>query len=264
MTQSQESELTLIAEIDSATVMAETDTLECHHYALLVESPTGKTFQGLKTASDSSLSSWLFLTLIVVFLLLCYRYRKSLGILSTIKANLQPSRERRNMFDDTVHESSFIILLDVISIVAMAMVAYIKFCPGYTPANPLADTHGVVVSIGLMAVMYVAQSLACLLYGYVFSGTQAARTWFQTFISSQAILAIVVFPLAMISLFYPQTSNVLAIIAIIAYTLSRILFVCKGYRIFSPYFASVLPFFYYLCAVEVVPVIFIFGLIARL
>ncbi|MDE6169760.1 MAG: DUF4271 domain-containing protein, partial [Duncaniella sp.] len=49
--------------------------------------------------------------------------------------------------------------------------------------------------------------------------------------------------------------------AVVFYFLTRILFICKGFRLFYDNFGSLLYFILYLCTLEIVPLVLIYRVI---
>lgn len=246
-------------------VAADTAAVAPEHIrqGVVVEKPVEKELTSPRMERDTAVSSWFFAGFVILFLVLCARYKKSLSIFSTMRANLQASRGRKNMFDDTVHESTFVFILDLVCILSVGTIACLALS-NISGAIIFSQPRELLVAIGLVALLYLFQSMVYLIGGFTFATSRQAGDLFQSFMSSQAFLGLIMFPVAMISLFYPALTGPLSIVALVAYILARIVFISKGYGIFLPYSDSFLPFLYYLCAVEIVPVVFILKCIERI
>jgi hypothetical protein len=99
------------------------------------------------------------------------------------------------------------------------------------------------------------QLLAYKVIGYVFADKEMTEQLVNGFNSSQTLLGFLLLFPAMLLLFYPAVTEIMAVIGVIFYVLARFIFIYKGFRIFYSDFSSLLYFILYLCTVEVIPVI---------
>ena len=107
-----------------------------------------------------------------------------------------------------------------------------------------------VMSAGLFMTL---QLLLYRLIGFTFSDDNLTELWVGGFLSSQATLGLLLFPVVVITLVFPSTIKLMITIAIILFILARIVFIWKGFRIFFNNLSSSIYFILYLCAVEIVP-----------
>jgi hypothetical protein len=112
--------------------------------------------------------------------------------------------------------------------------------------------HVLVLTLA-MAIFVTLQLLLYRLIGYTFATENLTDMWVQGFLASQAVLGLLLFPVAVITLVFPSTIKLMVTIAIILYILGRIVFISKGFRIFFNNLSSSIYFILYLCAVEIVP-----------
>lgn len=213
----------------------------------------------------STTTSWVILGLIAVFLLVSLRYARNFKFLSAIGRELISPRPRQRMFDDTVRETSFLIFLNLLCVVSVGVLLYggiemqypvLRSSPRWYSALGL-----VTAAVGIY---YLWQWLAYFVIGRTFASRSDAASWMRGFSSGQGFLGLALFPLALISIFYARDLYILIFIAAAAYIFMRILFIVKGIRIFLPRSSSWLLFFYYLCAVEIAPVVLLFHLSSQL
>ena len=112
---------------------------------------------------------------------------------------------------------------------------------------------------GYALMFYVAQYILYRIMGYTFLPDKASvKLLIDGFNSSQAVLGLLLCPVAFIMLLSPDITRPMIYLAAILYFAARIVFVCKGFRIFFNNLASLLYFILYLCSVEIVPVILSF------
>lgn len=200
----------------------------------------------VRSDTDSSVVA---LVLLALFCTVAFRYRGDMRSIGTMLRDLTDVRVRQNVFDDTVRETSFRFLLNVLqSVCAGVIMAY-----AIVPAGPTLEQTGWCVLLGLAytLVMWVAYGTV----GTVFSDGTHARMWTSGFTSSQGLLGLFLLPLALLCVGYPGDSMIFVIIGMICFFLGKITFILKGFRIFFTRFSSWILFLYYLCSLEIVPLI---------
>ena len=216
-------------------------------------------------STGSPTTSWVILGLIAVFMLVSIRYARNFKFLSGIGRELLSKGKPRKMFDDTVRETSFLIFLNLLCIVSVGVLLF----GGIELYHPeVRDSVHWYWALGLVTASvggyYLWQWLVYFIVGRTFGTRQDASSWMRGFSSGQGFLGLALFLPALISIFYSVSLSLLVVISGAAYVVMRILFVIKGIRIFLPRSTSWLPFFYYLCAVEVAPVVLLINLSTRL
>lgn len=102
--------------------------------------------------------------------------------------------------------------------------------------------------------LYDFQLTACNVVGYAFTTDSGRRQWNKGFIASQALLGIVLTPVAAAALFFPEDSTMVFVVAAAAYIAARVTFIAKGFRLFYDNFLSLLYFILYFCTLEIAPV----------
>ena len=220
--------------------------------------------RAIPRAADAGAASWLILGLVGLFMLIALRYRRHFKFTGRLVYDLASVKRRRNMFDDTVRETIFGIMLNVLCIVSVGLLlsAGLSYT-GYAPAPAagyLPESLG--ICLLLTAGYYLCQLIAYLIIGRVFVSRSSTKIWIRGFTAGQSLLGIVLFPLAMLSVFYPAGMSVLLILSLSAYLSARLLFIFKGARIFSQQKCSYILFLYYLCSIEIVPVLLIWNIAA--
>lgn len=207
--------------------------------------------------SDSPAMSWIILVLITLFVLIALRFRNNLRFTGSMFKELLEAPRRRPIFDDTMRETTFTALLNLLCIASGGIVLWQSVGRWALPSI-LSGPHMlyyVGVCLMCMALLYGGQWIAYSCIGNIFFTRELTKAWLRSFSASQGLLSLVLLPLALISLFYAGATAWLLIPAIFAWILARLLFISKGFRIFLPHNANILAFLYYLCAVEIVPVV---------
>lgn len=212
--------------------------------------------------SDSGILS-LVTALLLMMLLIVHRCRKLFG---SLWQELLGMRRRANAFDDrTSGESSALTLMAVQWSVCAGILLYSALSLGgasmfgMEPPSPAPKAPFVAMAmlVGLAMAYYVAQLAAYWLLGYVFVDPAGRRLYVQGFTASQSLLGFALLVPALVSIFYQGVAPVMVALAAGLYVLARIIFVIKGFRIFYRNFGSLLYFILYLCAVEILPLIFV-------
>ena len=221
--------------------------------------------QAPRVPQSSSASSWIILALVALFMLIALRYRKNFRFLGSLTSELTSGRRRRNMFDDTAAETTFVILLNLLCVASVGIL--LACATSYLHLGYVASIERLLPTLGrcllLVAGYYGAQWAFYNVAGRTFADGESTVLWMRGFSSGQGILALALFPISLITMFYPTAFVPLAILALVLYFTARVLFIFKGFRIFSRQNNAYLLFLYYLCGVEIVPVILVWTLAAQ-
>lgn len=201
--------------------------------------------------------TWILCGVLLLFVIIAFKFRGNMRYIRTLRRNLVAVRERQNVFDETVKEASFVLLLNVLWAVCTGLILFCWFRhTRHEPAPDMALGAGV-----CMAVALIYTALMPMLYwmsGRIFTDKESTRLWSVGFTSSQAFMALGLLPVSLLMLFYPQWTVQLAIAAGALLVLFRGLFIIKGLRIFIGRGMPLLLFLYYLCSVEVVPLVLLY------
>lgn len=203
--------------------------------------------------------SWIFTGIVVLFCLIGLRFQNSMRYLRAMIADLTQTRTRQNAFDETVNETSFLLLLNLMWVACAGVLLWSVVHLG-SPGNP-GDSFGIPdrpelgipLCMGICFIYLLLMLGAYWTVGRVFTDPRHTSLWVKGAISSYALCAILFFPLALLGLCYPDWLPILLEIAAGAFILTKILFIFQGFRIFFTHFSSWLLFLYYLCSLETVP-----------
>lgn len=214
--------------------------------------------------ADSGILS-LVTGLLLMMMLIVHRCRKLFGALWQ---ELLGMRRRANAFDDrTSGESSALTLMAVQWSVCAGILLYCALRSGSADgAGPLTRAPFVAMAmlVGLAMAYYAAQLATYWLLGYVFADASGRKLYVQGFTASQSLLGFALLIPALVSIFYQAAVPAMACVAAGLYILARIIFIIKGFRIFYHNFGSLLYFILYLCAVEILPLILVCRLAAKI
>ena len=237
--------------IPSDSLTADTLGLETPglHYGIMLDKPLPET--AVPLGSHDSGLSWLITALVVVFVIACLKYRKNSRYLSLLLKDVLEIRERHNAFDDTLREMSFVWLLNILWIGGAGVLLYgmVGDPGGGIEVGPLA------ICIGLATAYTLFLTAAYAVVGNLFSDGAKASFWVKGFLSTQGLEGILLFPVALAGLCVPPVMGPMIIAGIIIFLLAKLLFIYKGFCIFFTQITSWVLFLYYLCSLEIVPLV---------
>lgn len=194
-------------------------------------------------------------------LLIVVSYRTGYKYLENLAHNMFSTRRRENLFEDhTLNETQILTALTLNTCIMEGLLIFLgidTFVPGLrTSLHSQVFLHvGIFTAAAL--VFYLVQLAVYHLIGHVFSDGVNSKLWTDGFKATQSLLGMLLFPVVGIALTAPHLANVMLICAISLYFIARIVFICKGFRIFYINLPSLVYFILYLCAVEIVPIVII-------
>ncbi len=238
------------------------DTVE-HVYGLVIEPPEKVTAR--PRAGESTGMSLILAVIIILFAIIGLRFRNNRKYVTSLLRHLVETRVRQNVFDETVRETTFLVLLNLLWSFSAGILLF-SFLRGFASsavpewsfAIPAFTVHpakctGICIAVANLYTGFMA--LAYTMVGAVFSDLQHAKLWLKGFSASQGLLSFLWFPLSLLSLYYPEWTGVILIVALATFIIAKIIFIWKGFRIFFTQFSSWVLFLYYLCSLEIVPLI---------
>ncbi len=224
---------------------------------------------------ESQATSWIYVILFSVFFLACLRVRGNFKFIGSFFRDLIVVRERENLFDVTMKETSFIFLVLLLSGCSLGVLLSlaVPIFGGAVPIKAEIPAHGLLIEGELPSAMacmaiacgYIGAMWICyVVVGKVFSDPLHTWLWVRGFTSSTGLAAAVFFPLALAALAYPAYTREIILISFAMLILVKFLFIIKGFRIFFTESSLWVVFLYYLCSLEIVPLVITFGLACSL
>lgn len=205
-------------------------------------------------------SSVAIAVLLLFFTIVAFRVRNNGRYLSSLIYDLTEVRERHNVFDDTVRETSLLVLLNILWCLSAGVVLWVAAVT-YTPGTDVSPRDGIEMALcaGVALVYEAIMSAAYFIIGDVFNDRAHAGMWLRGFLASQAMMSVPLLPIALLLLAMPQWTPPLLIAAGVALVIAKLLFIWKGFRIFFTRISSWVLFLYYLCSLEIIPLILIYA-----
>ncbi len=197
--------------------------------------------------------------LIGLFLLLSYNFRHYSTFLKNFLTDLVSVRRREGTFEvRTFSETGVLMSIVLVACLSEGIIVNAQL----TRTGMVGSWPGVFFVVGgvtLVAVLYYLWQLAAYAtVGYVFADKVSARLWMKGFNASQALLAFMLFIPALVVLFNPGAAPTVVALSVFSYFLARLLFICKGFRLFYDNFSSLIYFILYLCTLEIVPLVVLY------
>ncbi len=191
--------------------------------------------------------------LLAAFVLLAANFRHYSTYLRNLPANLWSVKTRDNVFDDshTLSETRMLMAMIVIVCVCEGLLAYSLLRAYISPE--ISISAGAAMATACAAVFYFARLAAYGVAGYIFAAPRGAALWIKGFNASQSLLGMLLVVPALWVLFNPGASTAMAVTGGAACFLCRLLFICKGFRIFYDKTYSLVYFILYLCTLEIAP-----------
>lgn len=266
--QQTDTALTPLFDIDSiASHLPVADTVTCvaadsvAAVATVAERDPDAWLDGIEGASRQTgigRDSGILTILVLLFVFLALNVRNSRHMFSHFFDELGSFKDRNNAFDEhTSNETRLTLLLIGQFIICAGILLYVTATVESRP-DDIGIFTGVARTSGLMAAYYIFQLAAYNTVGYIFTSSERRAAWIAGFNASQSILGLALIIPVLLAVFYPSADKAVIVIAATLYFIARLLFIVKGFRIFFINFSSLLYFILYLCALEIIPVLFVY------
>lgn len=204
------------------------------------------------------------LTLIVIlFVIVSLNFKECRKLFTHFVDELLSNKKRENAFDEHSNHETRLTILTIIQYIVYGGIILFGIA-SYRVNGELNgkayDFVSLMSIIGLFTGYYFFQITAYHITGYTFTDKDGYKRWIRAFNASQSLAgAFMMFPALMI-LFYPDAIESMFFIACVIYVLARLIFIVKGFSIFYNNIFSPVYFILYLCALEIIPVIYIYKL----
>lgn len=201
------------------------------------------------------------LTLIVLlFVAISLSFKDYRKLFSKFAEEMRSSHKSRgNAFDERSSHETRLMCLSILQYIVCGGIMLFALAARHSGVSP--DDYGfttLAAEIGVFAAYYIFDITAYSVVGYTFAGIESMKVLLRRFNSSQSILGITIALPALIIIFYPLLSDAMIYTSVTLYVLARLLFIIKGFDIFFTNIFSLLYFILYLCALEIIPLIYVY------
>lgn len=199
------------------------------------------------------------LMFILLFVVVAMAFRRGYILVFQIIRYLFDVKERCSIFvSSTVNETQLRVSLLCTLFFAEGIFLY-HFIGNFFSGNIEISAFLSVITLAVAAsLFYFMQIFLFHLLGYVFSCRTEIGLLIENFISVNALLGIVLFPIALLYVYIVPLSGLWLICAAICYILARIIFIYKVVKIFLRDISGLLYFILYLCALEIAPLFLLY------
>lgn len=211
-------------------------------------------------ASGLSEMSWVYLIFALLFFLAAIRFRKSPRYFKAELSDLVDTRMRQNLFDETVSETTLTLLLQLMwaCCVGVFLWIWVRLAasnPAWSLSVPDLPARGMGICAAVALIYEMAMQLAYWVVGNVFTDRERTASWLRGARAQNSLECIPFLPLALLAIGYPQWQYWIAIASLAVFVVGKLVFIYKGFRIFFTRLSSWLLFLYYLCSLEIVPLL---------
>lgn len=189
---------------------------------------------------------------VVTFLLLSLNFSHYSTFLKNFAEDLWNVRRRVSEGVHTVSETRVLLSLVLLACVTEGILLFSAIAPQTGLFNCLIGC------VCIAAGYYAWQILAYNVTGFAFADQQAREQWLKGFNASQSLLGLALVIPALFSLFYPSIAPIMISLGILLYATARIVFICKGFRLFYDNIFSIVYFILYFCTLEIAPLLLIY------
>lgn len=248
---------------EDSVIRAKNDSAAREHasYGIVLQTPYIEETPAAEQNQKNDGMSWVFVGLAVLFCIICLRFKKNTRYIRALVYDLTQVRMRHNAFDDTVKETSFLLLLNLLWVCSAGVLLWktvtitVPDNPFYSFSIPDRPALGIALCCGVSMAYVLIMTLAYTVVGNVFSDSRMTGMWVKGSLASQALEAAPMFILALLALCYSPATETILLVAAGVFVLGKIIFLYKGFRIFFNQISSWLLFLYYLCSLEIIPLI---------
>lgn len=228
-------------------------------YAIVMENPEIR--YNPVPGTESFGMSYIIGGMLILFAAIGFRFKSDRRYMSLLWHDLLDVRTRGNIFDATVRETSLLVLTNVLWSLSAGIVVWCLSRSGVMGTSwnvltvPGDNAASIAVCMGVAIVYSIFMVMAYFTVGTVFADKPLATLWLKGHTAAMALLSFIFFPLSLLMIFYPQWNVELLYIALFSFILAKAAFILKGFRIFFNQVSSWVLFLYYLCSLEIVPLI---------
>lgn len=205
--------------------------------------------------------SWIFAIMAALFFLVCMKFKNNPKYIKSLKSDIFDVRIRHNVFDNTVRKATFMIMLNLIWVCCAGVILWelVRLTAVDNPFGsytiPDRQAEGIWICIGVSSLYLIFSYAAYWIVGNVFSDSNMTKLWMRGAWGTIGMQSLILFPLALLVLCHSGNATIMLIISALVFIFGKILYIFKGIKIFFNQISLWLLFLYYLCSLEIVPLI---------
>ena len=208
--------------------------------------------------------SGIMILITITFILISFTFNHYSRMLVTYGQDLWNVRRRVNAFNEHTTNEHYVIAILIFQLCVFAGILISAKINTLIPMNNEKITITTYAMMGVYGLYYLFQLATYSLVGYVFTDKINSSQWIKGFNASHIFLGFTLIIPTMVSIFYPTTTDTMVSLSIGLYVIARLTFIFKGFRIFYNKIYSLFYFILYLCTLEIIPVIFMYGIAQKI
>lgn len=244
--------------IDS--VMAVSDSAANTSASMTVPDSWTDGIEGTSLQVSTDGNSGILTVIVALFVILSLNFKECKKLFAHFTDELINNKKRENAFDEHSNHESRLTVLTVVQYLVYGgiILASIAVSRDDTMQTGDYNFNTLAAAIGIFTVYYLFQICAYAITGYTFSGKDNSLRWLRAFNASQSLAGLGLIIPALMTLFYPAAATAMSSVACCVYIIARLAFISKGFSIFYNNIFSLVYFILYLCALEIIPVIYVY------
>ena len=216
-------------------------------------------FEGIPHPSFPESESWVFGTILFLFLMMVVSFLRSSGWFYESVRTFFQVKDRSSIFSKaTINDFQSRFILILFSVGVLSLYGYILLIPS---GKPFEITQYALV-LGVTLLFYIFKFLSIEVLGYVFLEKQSLKIARESYFNLLIYLGIVLFPLLIFQIYFPLWLNDYTVY--ISLIMCALLVVLLIFKLFQIFFQKAVTSFYlllYLCTLEILPVFLIYSII---
>ena len=185
-----------------------TDSIAEPVYGLVIENPIVREPAPERDSEEIGIS-FVWLLLVGLFCAVSLKFKNNARYLKAVISDLTEVRTRQNAFDETVKETSFLILLNVLWVCSIGVLLWQAImldvghaAPWESFSIPDRPALGIAICVATTGVYALLMAIGYWIIGFVFADRERAGMWLKGSGASQGLEVILLLPIAALSLSY--------------------------------------------------------------
>lgn len=216
--------------------------------------------EGTALQTSASDNSGILTIIVIMFVTLSLNFKECKKLFARFVDELCSNKKRENAFDEHSNHESRLTVLTVVQYLVYGgiLLAGMAVNRNFDIVNSDYSFSTLIIAIAIFTSYYLFEICAYSVTGYTFGGKESSARLLRALNSSQSLAGLgLIFP-ALMTLFYPQATFAMTIVGGTVYVIARLIFISKGFSIFYNNIFSLVYFILYLCALEIIPVIYVY------
>ncbi len=215
---------------------------------------------GTSLQSPSSGNSGILTIIVILFVILSLNFKECKKLFIHFINELLNNKKRENAFDEHSNHESRLTILTIVQYLVYGGIILSGIAATRQGDSEIVNYSftTLMMASGLFCIYYIFQLCAYSITGYTFGGKENSLRWIRSFNASQSLAGLGLIIPALMTLFYPTATISMSIVACTVYVIARLLFISKGFSIFYKNIFSLVYFILYLCALEIIPIIYVY------